>query len=132
VRQGSQSVNVCRFGFKLQNRPLLVAKGRDKFPAKIRPGFPDQAVGEFTRSNSMNFISAKDIIKLLEQVVMIDKILHQGWMEIRLQDAIGTVHMAISSNMQYFITTTGIASRTRTFFYKRTSIAGKKKNCFSL
>lgn len=63
---------------------------------------------------------------------MIYKILQYGWMEIGLQDAIGTVHMTESADMQNLIITTGIVTCARTLFKKSAPVMRQVKDFFAL
>ena len=49
-------------------------------------------------------------------------------MKIRLQDAVGTVHTAERSDMQYLITAAGVMTGTGTLLYKSTLVLCKEEN----
>lgn len=63
---------------------------------------------------------------------MVYKILENRWMKIRLQNAVGTVHVTESSDMQNLIATAGIITGARAFFDKSTLVSCKKENLLSL
>jgi len=62
---------------------------------------------------------------------MVYKILENRWVKIRLQNAVGTVHAAESSDMQYLIATAGVIAGARTLLYKSALVSCKKENFLS-
>ncbi len=57
MRQVLQVLNGRGFAFEFQDGMLLTGKGRNELGRQVGPHVPDQTVGEFTGTDSMDIFS---------------------------------------------------------------------------
>jgi hypothetical protein len=79
----------------------------------------------------MGSLRLKNTVQFLKEPLLIDKILQEWRVEVGLQDAVGTIHGAVGSDMEDLVAATDIRFRAGTFSQKGPLVACKKEHTFS-